>query len=116
MFFSAELLGKLFDHGWVVLVAVITSLWAHLKSLIKKAKEDSMQHATTLVAAQAQRIDLGLAEIERQRDVSAKIFDKLDEMQREAAHSREKAARENAERHERLLMALHTGLAGKADK
>ena len=116
MFFTAELLGKLFDHGYLLLVAVITSLWAHLKSLIRKAKEDSMQHANALVAVQSHRLDAGLAEIERQRDVSAKIFDKLEEMQRDAAYAREKAARENAERHERILTALHTGLAGKADK
>lgn len=116
MFFSAELLGKLFDHGWVVLCAAIAALWRHLINSIKNAKRDSMSHAESLVAAQAATVKAVQDEVMRQRDVSAKIFDKLDEMQRDAAISREKAARENADRHERLLLALHNGLAGKADK
>lgn len=44
-------------------------------------------------------------EVNRQRDVSAKIFDKLEEH-----------GKRSEERHLQLLTALHEGLAKKADK
>lgn len=44
-------------------------------------------------------------EVTRQRDVAAKIFDKLEDMQRRSE-----------DRHHELLKTIHEGLAGKVDK
>lgn len=55
--------------------------------------------------AQDAKIDKIAQETERNRDVSAKIFDKLDDM-----------SKDSHDRHDRLLTALHDGLSRKADK
>lgn len=96
---------KLLDWAWTAIGAGAAFVWGHLSNQHKQLREDTMHQIEELRAAQEKRSNGIASEVERQRDVAAKIFDKLEEMRRESA-----------DRHERLLTALHTGLAGKADK
>ena len=82
------------DWLWGPLLALVAWAWSHLNKRI-----DSVQ-------AQADASDTDIrAEVNRQRDVSAKIFDKLEAMQLRSE-----------DRHNELLKTIHNGLAGKADK
>ena len=85
-----------FVKDWIFapLMALISWAWVHLNKRI----DDVQNHANT--EDNSIRI-----EVSRQRDVLAKIFDKLEEMRKEAT-----------QQHSALLTALYTGLAGKADK
>lgn len=75
---------------------------AAMTGYIWKKQGDDMQ---ALESRMAKRVDDIKTETDRNREVAAKIFDKLDSM-----------SRESADRHERLLNVIHSGLAGKADK
>ncbi len=96
---------KLLDWAWTALLAGMAFVWRHLAGQHKQLRDDTMHQIEELRQAQEKRSSGIASEVERQRDVAAKIFDKLEAM-----------SRENADRHERLLTALHMGLAGKADK
>lgn len=96
---------KLLDWIWTAFVAAVGLVWRHLSGQHKQLRDDTMHQIEELRQAQENRSSGIASEVERQRDVAAKIFDKLEAM-----------SRESADRHERLLTALHTGLAGKADK
>lgn len=95
---DATILTFIKDWVWAPLLGLVAWAWAFLNGRITSVELATKAHADERVST------LGL-EVTRQRDVSAKIFDKLEEMQKESA-----------DRHERLLMALHEGLEGKADK
>ena len=99
---------KVFDSAWSALGAIgagLWALWAFLNKRIDKVAADAKAHTDESMATARAALHAVDMEVTRQRDVSAKIFDKLEDM-----------SRESADRHERLLVALHTGLAGKADK
>lgn len=96
---------KLLDWAWTGLLAGVAFVWRHLAGQHKELREETMHHIEELRQAQDKRANGLASEVERQRDVAAKIFDKLEAM-----------SKESADRHERLLTALHVGLAGKADK
>jgi dipeptidase len=85
---------KIIDYAWVVVSALV--------GLVYKLTDNRMTKMETDWKERAKEIE---KETDRNRDVSAKIFDKLSEMQKDSA-----------ERHERIITALHIGLAGKADK
>lgn len=95
---DATILTFIKEWVWAPLLGLIAWAWTFLNGRITNVELATKAHADERVRT------LGL-EVIRQRDVSAKIFDKLEEMQKESAA-----------RHERLLMALHEGLEGKADK
>ena len=82
------------DYAWVIISALVGWVYKLTDNRITKMELDWKERA--------QEIE---KETDRNRDVSAKIFDKLSEMQKDSA-----------ERHERIITALHIGLAGKADK
>lgn len=96
---------KLLDWAWTGLLAGIAFVWRHLTGKHQELREETMHHIEELRQAHEKRANGLASEVERQRDVAAKIFDKLEAM-----------SKESADRHERLLTALHVGLAGKADK
>jgi len=96
---------KLLDWAWTAILAGAGVVWRHLTNQHKQLREDTMHQIEELRTAQEKRSAGIASEVDRQRDVAAKIFDKLEAM-----------SRESADRHERLLTALHTGLAGKADR
>lgn len=89
---------KIVDWIWTAVVAGVAAVWHFLNRRIDTVAVEAKAHTDAVVKA----LD---DEVTRQRDVSAKIFDKLEDIRTESA-----------ERHERLLIAIHTGLAGKADK
>jgi len=89
---------KIVDWIWTAVVAGVVAVWHFLNRRIDKVAEEAKSHTDSAV----KELD---NEVTRQRDISAKIFDKLEDMRTESA-----------ERHERLLVAIHTGLAGKVDK
>ena len=82
------------DYVWLAISALV--------GLVYKLTDNRMTKMETDWKERAKEIE---KETDRNRDVSAKIFDKLSEMQKDSA-----------ERHERIINALHIGLAGKADK
>lgn len=96
---------KLLDWLWAALTGALVFLWRLLTKRHEELRTETMKHIDELKEAQAIKMTSMDSEITRQRDVSAKIFDKLESM-----------SKESADRHERLLTALHNGLAGKVDK
>lgn len=91
--------------AWTGLVPAALYLWKHLAEKHKALKEETVSHVTNLRIDHDRRLGDITLELNRQRDISAKIFDKLEDM-----------SKESADRHERLLNALHVGLNSKADK
>lgn len=89
---------RIVDWIWTGLLAGMAAVWHFLNKRIDKVAEDAKAHTDDAIKSLDE-------EVTRQRDIAAKIFDKLEDMRTESA-----------ERHERLLVAIHTGLAGKADK
>lgn len=103
-----ELLGDA-KNAIYALIAALFGLGAHVWKRTE-AKVDALENGKASkvdVAIIAAKVE-GKAdsfEMDRQRDNIAKVFDKLDEYSRRAE-----------DRHRELLIALHSGLAGKADK
>lgn len=89
---------KIVDWVWTAVVAGVAAVWHFLNKRIDTVAVEAKAHTDALVGS------LG-GEVARQRDISSKIFDKLEDMRTESA-----------QRHERLLIAIHTGLDGKVDK
>lgn len=96
---------KLLDWAWAAVSGAGYFLWKLLTKRHEDLEAKTVKDIGELREAHAARLASLDQEIMRQRDVSAKIFDKLESM-----------SKESADRHERLLTALHSGLAGKADK
>ncbi|MGZ5799235.1 MAG: hypothetical protein ACXWJZ_01220 [Burkholderiaceae bacterium] len=93
------------DWLWAPLLAFIAWGWNFhmkmvddLKTYVDKQDDDQRKY----VDEQDTEIKF---EVNRQRDVSAKIFDKLDDH-----------ARRSEDRHHEILKALHEGLSRKVDK
>ena len=95
----------IFDHAWAGIAAMMSVIWTMLNGRIKGVEDRSAERVNGLASEHGKRLDHLTAEQNKSREIAAKIFDKLEAMRTESA-----------ERHERLLIALHTGLAGKADK
>ena len=85
---------KLLDYAWAGLLALVGLVWKLFASKLGDMQKDFDK-----------KLDALANETGRNRDVSARIFEKLDDM-----------SRESADRHERLLIALHQGLDRKVDK
>lgn len=85
---------KILNYAWLIVSALLGVVWKMLNSRIDAVKEhvDEIGNAHT-------------AEMNRQRDNIAKLFDKLEEH-----------GRRSEQRHVEILQALHTGLSQKADK
>jgi hypothetical protein len=92
---------KVADLLWTVVTGGVAVIWGMLHKRIDKVEASAMTHTDEL---RKEHEKLG-QEVNRQRDVSSKIFDKLEAM-----------SKESADRHVSLLTALHVGLAGKVDK
>lgn len=113
---SAEALFIVKEFIWAPLIGLIGWGWHHvnkrsddLSSRIDKSEADMRVHIEDKYSQSIGYIDKRAfelnTEIDRQRDVSAKIFDKLESMQKRGE-----------DRHLELLHALHEGLSKKADK
>lgn len=85
---------KLFDFAWAAILGLVAVVWKLLGARLMDMQKDFDK-----------RLDELSRETGRNRDVAARIFEKLDDM-----------SRESADRHERLLTALHQGLDRKVDK
>ena len=94
-----------FDHAWAGIMALMGIVWKLLDGRISDIEKQGKERVQTLALEHGKRMDSISVETNKNREVAAKIFDKLDTM-----------SKDSAERHERILIALHTGLAGKADK
>jgi hypothetical protein len=94
-----------FDHAWAGIMALMGIVWKLLDGRISDIEKQGKERVQTLALEHGKRMDGISVETNKNREVAAKIFDKLDTM-----------SKDSAERHERILIALHTGLAGKADK
>ena len=92
---------KVADWLWMAITGMVAVIWGMLHKRIDKVEASAMAHTDEL---RKDHDKLG-AEVSRQRDVSSKIFDKLEAM-----------SKESGDRHVSLLTALHVGLASKADK
>lgn len=102
---SASGLLDLLKWGWSVVAALGVYIWKSQDSKIESIRQDVKMFREDLEGKmEAQRKDTN-AELDRHRDVMAKMFDKL-----------ESHAQRSEDRHRELMMALHTGLAQKADK
>lgn len=84
---DTSVLKAVLDYAWAIVGALVGVVWKSTNEKIDTVKTE----LTT--------------EVNRQRDVSAKIFDKLEDMREDAN-----------EKHLELLRALHEGLARKQDK
>lgn len=105
MFDEPTLWKWIFDHVWMGVAAMMSVIWTMLNGKIKDAEERAIERHDALALEHGKRMDALTSENNKNREISAKIFDKLEAMRTDSA-----------ERHERLLIAIHTGLAGKADK
>ena len=95
--------------------ALIGALFCHRSACLEKTEgrvdaleameSNKASKGRTERVVQARRCQGGRAGNGRQRDNISKIFDRLDEY-----------SRRGGGRHREILMALHNGLAGKADK
>jgi hypothetical protein len=88
------LIGKLMEWGWAAISALLGVVYTMHNKRMDKIE------ASIVEGDSANR-----AEIDRQRDNVAKLFDKL-----------EQHAQRSEDRHVEILTALHTGLSKKADR
>lgn len=95
------LAAKLADWGWAIISALLTVVWAMHNKRMDRIEQDI-----------AEKEKSHNAEMGRQRDNIAKLFDKLEEHARRS----EDRHREILSKQSDLMVALHTGLAGKADR
>lgn len=120
---SAEALLIVKEFIWAPLIGLIGWGWHHVNkriddsdakisqsySKMERCEADMRIHADDRHSQSMAYIDKRYFEVDtemgRQRDVSAKIFDKLENMQKRGE-----------DRHLELLHALHEGLSKKADK
>lgn len=79
--------------------------WTVTHKRIDSAKDHTEGRHLELKAYVDKEVSSVSQEVMRQRDVSAKLFDKLEDMSERATT-----------RHLELLQTIHTGLSGKADK
>lgn len=93
------------DWLWAPFLAGLAWAWTFINGRITNVEAAAKAHGEAAKRHADERFSVLNIEVTRQRDVSAKIFDTLTEMRKESA-----------ERHERLLIALHEGLESKADK
>lgn len=87
------------------LLALLGYMWKKQEDSVKVLDQVHKDRIEALRKDHGEKIEAISRETDRNRDVSAKIFDKLDSM-----------SKESAERHVALLTVVHNGLAGKADK
>lgn len=100
-----SVLGFVKDYIWGPVMGAAAWGWTVTHKRIDSAKSHADANHRDLKAYIDKEV-VGLTmEVGRQRDVSAKIFDKLEDM-----------GKRSEDRHLELLNTLHSGLAGKADK
>lgn len=85
---------KLLDWLWTIILPLVGLVW--------KQQGDKVEALKTEYDAKILAV---MGETDRNREVAAKIFDKLSEMQKESA-----------DRHVNLLTVIHAGLDRKVDK
>ena len=95
----------LFKYAAGPIFGLLGYMWKKQEDAVKVLDQSHKDRIEALRKDHGEKIDRLAAETDRNRDVAAKIFDKLDSM-----------SRESADRHERLLTVIHSGLAGKVDK
>jgi hypothetical protein len=111
-----SILIKVADWAWAGAMALWLFSWRHHNGRVDKLEATTTENHKTLdkkiedkTTSTAKYVDsvgsMIMSEVNRQRDTSAKIFEKLEEH-----------AQRSENRHLELLKALHEGLARKADK
>lgn len=100
-----EVTWKLIDFAWAAVGGLIMIVWNMLDGRIAENKKNLEEKIAASHAVLGKRIDECNDEADTQRSHIAKIFDKLEENNKESQ-----------KRHTELLTAIYTGLAGKVDK
>lgn len=111
-----EIMELILKFIFAPILALIGWAWKHQEDGRKELKkhvdeQDAIirahaEHQDSILRAEVEKAHTILnGEVNRQRDISAKIFDKLEDM-----------TKRSTDRHLELLQALHTGLSQKADK
>ena len=102
---DSVLLTFLKDFVWIPMMALIGYTWNEQNKKINDVKKSAFERINSVEKVAADESNALRREIDRERDIGAKLFDKLDEH-----------AKRSEDRHIELLKALHEGLAGKVDK
>ncbi len=87
------------------ITALLVYVWKKQEDSVKVLDQSHKDRIEALRKDHGEKIERLAVETDRNRDVAAKIFDKLDSM-----------SKDSADRHDRLTNLIHSGLAGKADK
>ena len=87
------------------ILGLLVYVWKKQEEGVKVLDQTHKDRIEALRKDHGEKIERLAVETDRNRDVAAKIFDKLDSM-----------SKDSADRHERLSNLIHNGLAGKADK
>ena len=95
----------LFKYAAGPIFGLLGYMWKKQEDSVKVLDQTHKDRIEALRKDHGEKIESITRETDRNRDVASKIFDKLDSM-----------SRESADRHERLLTVIHTGLSGKVDK
>lgn len=100
-----SVLGIIKDYIWGPIMGLAAWGWNVTHKRIDSAKSHTDDRHSELRAYVDKEVSSVSQEVTRQRDISAKLFDKLEDMSERATT-----------RHLELLQTIHSGLAGKADK
>ena len=87
------------------ITALLVYVWKKQEESVKVLDQSHKDRIDALRKEHGEKLEHLTRETDRNRDVAAKIFDKLDSM-----------SKDSADRHERLSLLIHNGLASKADK
>ena len=108
------------DYVWVPTMGLISWGWAYTHKKIednhKDVKELITDHHTDAKKHTDKEVTALASEVTRQRDVSAKLFDKLEDSDRRATQRHLELLKSNADSQREIMQTIHSGLAGKADK
>ncbi len=99
------LLGKAVEWGWAVISALLGVVYTMHNKRMDKI-EDSV----------AEGDKANRAEIDRQRDNVAKLFDKVEALRTDFSAQLAHHALRGEDRHREIMGALHNGLERKADR
>ena len=95
----------LFKYAAGPIFGLLGYMWKKQEDSVKVLDQTHKDRIEALRKEHGEKLEHLTRETDRNRDISAKIFDKLDGM-----------SKDSAERHLTLVNLVHSGLAGKVDK
>ena len=109
-------LAWILDHAWLAIAGLLGVVWNQNKDSIKEHKEASEKALTEHKAMNAKMHEDTHEELKLQRGYIGKLFENAEDSRRDFSAALAEHRKDSADRHIELLTAIHTGLAGKADK